>query len=112
MLSLVELDEVQELVCYDCKDEGEDAIKEVYCSGCKKKKPLDTFLAVTRKWIHKKYNRCRSRDACALLRQVSVPALRRMRDLCARARAPATATTGLLLRSLHTCTQTQAMHCV
>ena len=54
VLSLVELDEVQELVCYDCKDEGEDATKEVYCSGCKKKKPLDTFLAVTRKWMHKK----------------------------------------------------------
>ena len=54
VLSLVELDEVQELVCYDCKDVGDLATKEFHCSGCKKKKPFDAFLAVTRKWIQKR----------------------------------------------------------
>ena len=54
VLTLVELDEVQELVCYDCKDVGDYATKAFYCSGCKKKKPFDAFLAVTRKWIQKR----------------------------------------------------------
>ena len=53
LLSLIELDEVYELVCYDCKDVGDFATEYFYCSACKIKKPFDAFAAVQRKWIQR-----------------------------------------------------------
>ena len=51
VLSLLEIDETQQLVCFDCKDLDDFAAEEFYCTGCMEKKPFREFLAGMRKTI-------------------------------------------------------------
>ena len=46
VLTLLEIDEIQELVCIDCKDFEEFAAEEYHCIGCKQKKPFSAFQAL------------------------------------------------------------------